>query len=105
MGFLADKRKANIEAAAWKDTQCELDVRRIRDREDSACKPVSSPARFDVGECAVVMRYTYMGEFVCGRAKTVPHMPGSPPVTNKESAGSIPARLSRLGRTGGGSIP
>ena len=54
--FLADKRKANIEAAAWKDTQCELDVRRIRDREDSACKPVSSPARFDVGECAVVMR-------------------------------------------------
>ena len=31
--------------------------------------------------------------------------PGSPPATNKESAGSIPARLSRLGRTGGGSIP
>ena len=56
LGFLADKRRANIEAAAWKDTQCELDVRRIRDREDSACKPVSSPARFDVGECAVVMR-------------------------------------------------
>ena len=50
------KARAIIEAAAWKDTQCELDVRRIRDREDSACKPVSSPARFDVGECAVVMR-------------------------------------------------
>ena len=47
---LADKRRANIEAAAWKDTQCELDVRRIRDREDSACKPVSSPARFNVGK-------------------------------------------------------
>ena len=47
--FLADKRRANIEAAAWKDTRCELDVRRIRDREDSACNPVSSPARFDVG--------------------------------------------------------
>ena len=27
------------------------------------------------------------------------------PATNKESAGSIPARLSRLGRKGGGSIP
>ena len=31
--------------------------------------------------------------------------PGSPQATNKESAGSTPARLSRLGRKGGGSIP